>query len=262
MNNLPMIACNRPRGLTNCPALGYKATHATYLQYILHGTGQSAGMVELVDAADSKSAEGNLLRVQVSLPVPSKSRVCEDGSRPLTNPFLRLFVVYPAVSAPHQRRLYTKDGGKPLLRAYFPTGYGQFPSHVFCISPRTRCKGTQTVRPTPPKRCRPYCQYYFNFTGFGSSTPSVGPVLAGPQPAHCTVRRWQPIRPQPWCIATSTRQWARPPAQAAQPTEYTGSDPDHRAHLAGDLPHRPCLRLSARRAFLARQTICRPKFFP
>ena len=177
-----------------------------------------------------------------------------------------LFCVFlsciPLVSAPHQRRLYTKDGGKPLLRADFPTGYGQFPSHVFCISPRTRCKGTQTVRPTPPKRGRPYCQYYFNFTGFGSSTPSVGPVLAGPQPAHCTVRRWQPIRPQPWCIATSTRQWARPPAQAAQPTEYTGSDPDHRAHLAGDLPHRPCLRLSARRAFLARQTICRPEFFP
>ena len=62
---------NRLWGLTNYPALGYKATHATYLQYILHGTGQSAGMVELVDAADSKSAEGNLLRVQVSLPVPS-----------------------------------------------------------------------------------------------------------------------------------------------------------------------------------------------
>lgn len=29
-----------------------------------------AGMVELVDAADSKSAGGNTLRVQVSLPVP------------------------------------------------------------------------------------------------------------------------------------------------------------------------------------------------
>ena len=36
--------------------------------------GQSAGMVELVDAADSKSAEGNLLRVQVSLPVPAKNK--------------------------------------------------------------------------------------------------------------------------------------------------------------------------------------------
>ena len=33
-----------------------------------------AGMVELVDAADSKSAEGNLLRVQVSLPVPKKNK--------------------------------------------------------------------------------------------------------------------------------------------------------------------------------------------
>ena len=31
---------------------------------------QHAGMVELVDAADSKSADGNILRVQVSLPVP------------------------------------------------------------------------------------------------------------------------------------------------------------------------------------------------
>ena len=72
MNSLPMATGNRLRGLTNCPALGYKATHATHLQYILHGAGQSAGMVELVDAADSKSAEGNLLRVQVSLPVPNK----------------------------------------------------------------------------------------------------------------------------------------------------------------------------------------------
>jgi hypothetical protein len=29
-----------------------------------------AGMAELVDALDSKSSEGNLMRVQVSLPVP------------------------------------------------------------------------------------------------------------------------------------------------------------------------------------------------
>ena len=45
-------------------------------------------------------------------------------------------------------------------------------------------------------------------------------------------------------------------------TEYTDSSPDRRAHPANDLPHRPCLPLSAHRAFLARQTICRPEFFP
>ena len=42
------------------------------------GAGLSAGMVELVDAADSKSAEGNLLRVQVSLPVPRKSKAVTE----------------------------------------------------------------------------------------------------------------------------------------------------------------------------------------
>lgn len=36
-------------------------------------------MVELVDAADSKSAEGNLLRVQVSLPVPNKTWACRNA---------------------------------------------------------------------------------------------------------------------------------------------------------------------------------------
>ena len=50
--------------------------------------------------------------------------------------------------------------------------------------------------------------------------------------------------------------------QTQRLTEYTGSDPDRRAHPANDLPHRPCLPLSAHRAFLARQTICRPEFFP
>ncbi len=38
-----------------------------------------AGMVELVDAADSKSAEGNLLRVQVSLPVPKEFWLVRDN---------------------------------------------------------------------------------------------------------------------------------------------------------------------------------------
>ena len=59
-------------GLDELPRLGLQShsrhAHATRL----HAVGLSAGMVELVDAADSKSAEGNLLRVQVSLPVPSK----------------------------------------------------------------------------------------------------------------------------------------------------------------------------------------------
>ena len=51
-------------------------------------------------------------------------------------------------------------------------------------------------------------------------------------------------------------------AQALQLTKCTGSDPDRRAHPASGLPHRSCSPLSARRAFLARQTICRPEFFP
>ena len=65
---------NRLWDLTNCPALRYKATHATHIQHCLHAAGLSAGMVELVDAADSKSADRKVLRVQVSLPVPRKSK--------------------------------------------------------------------------------------------------------------------------------------------------------------------------------------------
>ena len=55
---------------------------------------------------------------------------------------------------------------------------------------------------------------------------------------------------------------ARSQGQARQVTECTDSSPDRRARLAGALPHRPCLPLSAHRAFLARQMICRPEFFP
>ena len=78
LGGLARLAYNQLWGLTNYPTLSYKATHATHMQHVLQGVGLSAGMVELVDAADSKSAEGNLLRVQVSLPVPRKSKAVTE----------------------------------------------------------------------------------------------------------------------------------------------------------------------------------------
>ena len=58
-------------GLDELPRLGLQSHSRKAYAALPMCIGQSAGMVELVDAADSKSAEGNLLRVQVSLPVPS-----------------------------------------------------------------------------------------------------------------------------------------------------------------------------------------------
>ena len=60
-------------GLDELPCLALQSHSRHALATDLQGVGLSAGMVELVDAADSKSAEGNLLRVQVSLPVPSNN---------------------------------------------------------------------------------------------------------------------------------------------------------------------------------------------
>ena len=59
-------------GLDELPCLGLQSHSRHAYAALPMCLGQSAGMVELVDAADSKSAEGNLLRVQVSLPVPNK----------------------------------------------------------------------------------------------------------------------------------------------------------------------------------------------
>ena len=73
---------------------------------------QCAGMVELVDAADSKSAGGNPLRVQVSLSVPEKLKGLQK-----CRPFFRLQSVYrcvPPYTVGHRSRPPIHPGNASL----------------------------------------------------------------------------------------------------------------------------------------------------
>ena len=68
-----------------------------------------AGMVELVDASDSKSDGFTPLRVQVSLPVPSKSK----GLREIVGPFPFWKIPHFAMFAP----------SPPVLQRYWRTHF-------------------------------------------------------------------------------------------------------------------------------------------
>ncbi len=75
---MPFVFClflfRMPEVLDLSLFIGIKSFSQHGYGRICSGPPKFAGMVELVDAADSKSAGGNPLRVQVSLSVPKKTR--------------------------------------------------------------------------------------------------------------------------------------------------------------------------------------------